>query len=422
MRGVESPGWLPLSMRILAYHVDPGDVREPSIIFEKLIQKYGAELERDSSLNIETESAQIYVKYLIEKEGQVVLLAARSSEGEGGSYESISAYDNYNDRLDNVYDTLTGVPIAVYSIRFAYAIDEKKAKDFLQEYLNNSKSKGKSAGIIRNIIMVTLNRVETITPKPSREILVVHCGNAGRAVDDVWNFSHELCHLALYMGKMYQLFLERSLMFDQMDASESNTQIWINDILAKMRRPVDEIQPTDLEDILKEITIQFSRLSTLVGSMRRDKVKAGDLHRSLLNLLKTWGEKPLEDYLTNSVVDIGMFENMMAPFSDFIERTEALMTQLNTVLDSVRTYLGIKQQKISIQEEMSSKEQLIRLVSLQETLHKLEVIIVAVYLTEMARIIFEAVMHEHVHILTALFVPIALVISVIIGRLLHKEH
>ena len=49
-------------------------------------------------------------------------------------------------------------------------------------------------------------------------------------------------------------------MFDQTDAAERSTQLWINEILAKMRRPIEEIQPKDLEEILKETTIQFLSL------------------------------------------------------------------------------------------------------------------------------------------------------------------
>ena len=91
-------------------------------------------------------------------------------------------------------------------------------------------------------------------------------------------------------------------------------------------------------------------------------------------------------------------------------------------MEEVRTYLSLQQQKISIEEQKASKDQLVRLVNLQEMLHKLEILIVAVYLTEMAKVFFEAFMHEHTHLYTALFIPIALLLSIFIGRLLHKEH
>lgn len=99
-----------------------------------------------------------------------------------------------------------------------------------------------------------------------------------------------------------------------------------------------------------------------------------------------------------------------------------MTAQFNTVLDSVRTYLGIKQQKLSIAEQSSSREQLVRLVDLQETLHKLEILIVAVYLTEMARIVFETLLHESADLLTVIFIPIALLISAILSRALHRKH
>ena len=44
------------------------------------------------------------------------------------------------------------------------------------------------------------------------------------------------------------------------------------------------------------------------------------------------------------------------------------------------------------------------------------------YLTEMARIIFETSFHESANLLTALFIPIAILISVLISRMLHKDH
>jgi uncharacterized membrane-anchored protein len=120
-------------------------------------------------------------------------------------------------------------------------------------------------------------------------------------------------------------------------------------------------------------------------------------------------------------VELNELEDMVAPFSDFIERTEALTMQFNTVLDSVRTYLGIQQQKLSLSEQSSSRKQLIQLVSLQETLHKFEVLVVAFYLTEMARIVFEVVLSEYANILTVLFIPVALLSSLLLSRMLGKK-
>jgi uncharacterized membrane-anchored protein len=207
-----------------------------------------------------------------------------------------------------------------------------------------------------------------------------------------------------------------------MDASESSTQIGINEILARMRKPVDEIRPSDLEESLKDITIQFSRLSTLTNSMRRDRIKARAQIRGAGKLLKSWNEGVFLEFSTNSSVMLDDLEGVVAPFGDFIERTEALTAQFNTVMDSVRTYLGIQQQKLSLAEQTSSREQLVQLVNLQETLHKLEVLVVAFYLTEMARIVFEVMLRESANLLTVLFIPVALLGSFLISRMLGKKH
>ncbi|MCD6263286.1 hypothetical protein J7L60_02590 [Candidatus Bathyarchaeota archaeon] len=121
-------------------------------------------------------------------------------------------------------------------------------------------------------------------------------------------------------------------------------------------------------------------------------------------------------------MEVDTYERLVAPFKDFVDRVDALRVQLNTVLDAVRTYLSIQQQSLSLEEQKSSKEQLIRLVNLQELLHKLEILVVAVYMTEMARVVFEALWHETANLLTALFIPVALLAAILIGRLLHKEH
>jgi hypothetical protein len=312
---------------------------------------------------------------------------------------------------------------SAYTLRVAYATDREEAEDLLRRYVKNAGQQLRSVGLIRSCVLATLKGpIGVPMSMPSRDLVVLPYGDWESAEEGVWTLCFEVCSLALYSGEMSRLYSERKLMFDQMDASESSTQLRINEILAEMRRPVDEIQPGDLENILKEITIQFSRLSTLASSMRRDHVKARGVFRGLRNLLRGWNERPAAESPMNSSAEIEDFENLMAPFGDFIERTEALMAQLNTVLDSVRTYLGIQQQKMSLMEQTSSRDQLVRLVNLQEILHKLEILIVAVYLTEMAKIVFETLLQESANLLTTAFIPVSLLISILISRMLHKTH
>ncbi|MGC8961733.1 MAG: hypothetical protein ACP5K1_04730 [Candidatus Bathyarchaeia archaeon] len=58
-------------------------------------------------------------------------------------------------------------------------------------------------------------------------------------------------------------------------------------------------------------------------------------------------------------------------------------------------------------------------MSPQEALHKLEIIVAAFYITEMGRLVFETVAHDMVALLTAIFIPIALLLAIGMGKLLH---
>jgi len=90
-------------------------------------------------------------------------------------------------------------------------------------------------------------------------------------------------------------------------------------------------------------------------------------------------------------------------------------------MEEIRTYLTLQQQRITIAEQTSSREQLVRLVNLQEILHKLEILIVAFYLTEMASLVFETLAHETAGTLTVAFIPFSLLISTLLNRLLHGK-
>ena len=112
---------------------------------------------------------------------------------------------------------------------------------------------------------------------------------------------------------------------------------------------------------------------------------------------------------------------VIQPIENFVIRGEALKARLGSVMEEVRIYLSLQQHKVALEEQKSSKDQLIHIVNLQKILHKLDILIIAFYLTEMARMVFETLIHKSANILTITFIPIALFISILIIRILHKR-
>ena len=423
MQTDESPKWFPFSIYITAYHVDSEGELKLEDIIEKLFQKYGGNYSRElNRLEFKSGTISSYLTSLSVRNYIIFIIAMGSSESKLENMNLIPSYKEYSELIKDIRDTLPREPDSVCTLRTMYTTNESRAKDLLHDYAKDREQSLISAGVVRSCVLAMFGSRSSSMPVLPKEIIVIPYGrNLKTNLDSIWKFIFEICSLELYSLEMGKLYSDRKLMFDQIDASEDSTQLRINEILAEMRRPVDEIQSSNLENILKDITIQFSRLSTTSSSMRRDHIKAQALLRNTKNLLKEWNEKPLDEAKMNSSAEIDYLESLIAPFRDFIERTAALTAQFNTVLDSVRTYLGIQQQKMSIMEQTSSREQLVRLVNLQEILHKLEILIVAFYLTEMARIVFETLTLESSNLLTVAFIPIALLISVFISRMLHKK-
>jgi len=415
------PRWFPLKVYIGVYHIDTEKEIKLQKTIESVLLRYLSEYNKYLKIfEFKYDSIQCCIKSFAEQDTMVLVLAAGSSKAIKDG--SASSYEKYDDVVEDIKMAFPDKPNFDYMVTLRYATDEGDARGLLNRLTGDVGLTVRSAGIVSGSILGTLKWVVGGSFSIAHREIVLIPYWSKVAPGTVWRLCSDVSYLAMYAGEINRLYSDRKLMFDQIDASEKGTQLRINEILAEMRRPIDEIQLEDLEKILKEITIQFSRLSTLASSMRRDHIRANNLFRGMRSLLREWNERPIGEDPTNTSAYINDFETIIAPFGDFVARTEAVMTQLNTVLDSVRTYLGIRQQKMSFAEQASSREQLVRLVNLQEILHKLEILIVAFYLTEMARMVFESLVHESANIYTVAFIPVAFLASVLLSRLLHRAH
>jgi hypothetical protein len=190
----------------------------------------------------------------------------------------------------------------------------------------------------------------------------------------------------------------------------------MQDVQFKRRR----MEPADLESVLNEVSGIFSNLTVLAAAMRRDSIKAGGFLRNIQRLLNSWDETKFIGFPLNARMEYDDYERKTRVFDDYLNRVEFVTSRASMVLDTVRTFIGIQQQKMSVEEQRYSRGLLDRMVNLQEILHKLEILIVAFYITEMGRIVFEYAAPERVHLFTVMFIPAALILAIGIRKLLHR--
>lgn len=230
----------------------------------------------------------------------------------------------------------------------------------------------------------------------------------------------DIKHLAIFTAKLSQLFNKCKPFFSVLESGEMEINEKTEDFLWKLMEP-EHVQLKTLESWLSYIMERDSTISAMISTMRISYAESKSVISKVESLFNKLNERSFEDYPLNSSMEIESYNRIIQPIENIVIRGEALKARLGTVMEEVRTYLSLQQQKIALEEQKSSKDQLVRIANLQEILHKLEILIVAFYLTEMARMVFETLVYKSANLLTVSFIPIALLISVLIIRILHKR-
>lgn len=255
----------------------------------------------------------------------------------------------YLAQLSPIEELLPQSPISAFSVFTGLARDQNGALGLLHEYSDHVTRREAGVGVARRCLLAILegDPAGSNTQVLRRDLLVSPFSMPlAEAKLILSRFIEELTHLAAYAGRLYRLYQERQAFFPQLDPAEKEAQEKIETILARMKQ-FEQVTLEDLQTWLGEVTERFSGLSIMAGAMRRDYVTAESYIGKMETLLTKWNEKNVEGYLPTSSVQLMEYRALTKPFKEFIDRTNALRGRLETVLDTVRTYLSIRQQRQS---------------------------------------------------------------------------
>jgi len=229
----------------------------------------------------------------------------------------------------------------------------------------------------------------------------------------------DIKRIAAHTAELSRLYRRCRNFFSVLGSGEMEISEKVEEFLWRLLGP-KAVELETLESWLGYIMERDSTTSAMIATMQVNHMEARSIVSKVENAFAKLRERALGDHPTNSEMEMAEYRGIIGPFESYIVRSRSLKERLETVLDEVRTYLSIQQQRATMEEQRASKEQLVRLVNLQEIFHKVEIFIVAVYITEMARIVFEVLFHEEALLLTAGFIPVALLLAIGVGRLLHR--
>jgi hypothetical protein len=315
------------------------------------------------------------------------------------------------------------LPLSVFTtftILIPTTTDSEQVSSVLEQYQDQLSKFKAGVGIVRGLVFSILD--SDVDEELSNSLwflspFVTSTISDERRLKEVVDMIESL---AVYTAELAKLHNNSKKYFSVLEVGESEISERVESYLWKLLGP----EPVDLETLetwLSYLMERESTVSAIIGNMMINNMEAKSIISKVENVFIRINERSFKDYPKNLELEAQKYSSIIRNFEHNIVRSEALKSRLDTTMEKVRTYLDLQRQKLAIEEQRSSKEQLEKLVNLQEMFHKVEIFIVAVYITEMAHIIFEVLAHEMVNVLTAIFIPIALVIAIGVSRLLHKE-
>jgi len=425
----ETANEFPAIMYIVSYQFEPERFKpkvQSDPVEEGILNRLSDNckvISKEHPLTISVNSHICKIRKIDDEDSRTYVVSVFSDKRDLENENAFLGLNELSPQIRRLLDAFPKNPISEFTAmtRHSRGLDESFAE--LEKYFHLSNKPVTSAGIAKNHLLAILKEdIENAEGYLRRSMLLSSLeDSADKAAAELNNFVEDIAHYASLTGRLHRLFRERAVIFKQIESSEKNTQERIQDMLGNIRRPPDQVKPVDLGSMLTEVSGIFSRLTTITSSMRRDHILARSYLRGIRGIFNSWDEKPVINYPTNSSVEISRFEGMVDSFGDNVDRLEALRIQLDTLLDMIRTHVGIQQQNVSVDEQRDTKKLLARMVNLQEVLHKLEIFVVAFYITEMARLVFETIAHDIVNILTVVFIPVALLLAIGIRKLLHRQ-
>ncbi|MBI5042443.1 MAG: DUF3422 family protein [Nitrospirae bacterium] len=177
----------------------------------------------------------------------------------------------------------------------------------------------------------------------------------------------------------------------------------------------------DLREWLYTLSTKFGEIAGISEEVRHYSSDTGGRIELIRNILKEWGERPIEGrnslnrFYLSATVSLGDDYQRLSRRIDGLRREMIdLMTNLRTKVD-----LNIQEQSLELQKSMdeTTKTQ----VKLQKTVEGLSVFVLSYYITSLGKYVFEGmksagIINVSTTLLTALFVPIAILISFLLTK------
>ena len=230
----------------------------------------------------------------------------------------------------------------------------------------------------------------------------------------------DISRVETYFNKIMSFYDPYADIYDRLNRIEDEVMAQMDEVTGKL----GEADTTALKAWLTRIGGKYGRLSIVSKGLRQDQFSLRSNLNNIKSTLRAWDEERVSNYLPISDLLLKDAEMVSGAYENLSDRIDGIQEQLGNMITMVRTKVELAQQEQSLQ-------QLTDMVEMQRSMDMLEFIFLAAVLLEIFGFLFAAlgeiwgregatgmgldyiVTHiwEYPALLTALFVPVIMILS-----------
>ena len=340
---------LPSLINIVIFELEDQEYVDKTL--ELITKKYAPKTveEDEKGIKITLPDASCTIELTKEKDLNIFSIGIGRLDNDSASKGWQEELEYYQHQVHPILSMLPENPILLLSVYIVPTNSQAEALKLVKQYSGYIDYPKAAIGLVNNCLLATfrITTTETDSTLLRRNLLLVPLNMSfPEGKGTILDLLVDIKQIAINLGNLDRLYQLCQPYFPQVDPGGTEIQEKIEVILNRMRQ-TEPIEVETLKSWLSEVMDRFSTLSIMSGLLKRDQITARTYIEENINLLNRWGEINLVGYPTNTLIETIDYNSKLQPFEDFIDRTQALRTQLETISDMVRTYLGIRQQEQS---------------------------------------------------------------------------
>lgn len=189
-------------------------------------------------------------------------------------------------------------------------------------------------------------------------------------------------------------------------------------------RALNDTLPTAGTDALKEslhqLSAGFAQLASLNDEFQQHFSAAVTYKDILRAAFQAWREKALDDFLPLSAPILRSSASIAGDYAQLLARVERVRRQKADIINILRTKIDLLERDASMALQRTMNNTVQTQMKMQMSIEGLYIFIVAFYLTELARIVFQALKEQGIvktspDLLAALFIPVAIAAGLVLS-------